>query len=48
MSLISRILAFINAVGADIKSLNANKQNKITSGTAEPTGGNDGDIYLQY
>ena len=48
MSLISRILAFINAVGADIKALNANKQNKIKSGTAEPTGGNDGDIYLQY
>lgn len=25
-----------------------NKQNKITSGTAEPTGGNDGDVYFQY
>ena len=24
------------------------KQKAITSGTAEPTGGSDGDIYLQY
>ena len=24
------------------------KQNKITSGTATPSGGNDGDIYLKY
>ena len=48
MSLIARVLAFINAVGADIKHLNTNKQNKITSGTAEPTGGNDGDIYIKY
>ena len=25
-----------------------NKQDKITHGTATPTGGNDGDIYLQH
>ncbi len=25
-----------------------NKQNKITSGTTAPTGGNDGDVYFQY
>ena len=25
-----------------------NKQDKITVGTAEPTGGSDGDIYIQY
>lgn len=24
------------------------KQGKITTGTAAPSGGNDGDIYLQY
>ena len=24
------------------------KQNKISSGTAQPTGGNDGDMYIQY
>lgn len=28
--------------------LNADQKRKITYGTADPTGGNDGDIYLQY
>lgn len=30
------------------KKLNEEKQNLIKSGTSEPTGGNNGDIYLQY
>ena len=28
--------------------LNADQKRKITYGTADPTGGSDGDIYLQY
>ena len=28
--------------------LNADQKRKITYGTADPTGGADGDIYLQY
>lgn len=48
MTLIGRITALINAIALDVKNLLANKQDKITSGTANPTGGSDGDIYLQY
>ena len=48
MTLIDRITALINAIGADIKNLFQNKQDKIKHGTATPTGGNDGDIYLQH
>ena len=48
MTLIARITALINAIGVDIKNLFQNKQDKITHGTATPTGGNDGDIYLQH
>ena len=48
MTLIARITALINAIGVDIKNLFKNKQDKITHGTATPTGGNDGDIYLQH
>ena len=44
MSLIGRITALINAIASDIK----NKQNKISFGTSQPSGGNDVDIYLQY
>ena len=44
MTLIARITALINVVASDIK----NKQDKIKHGTATPTGGNDGDIYLQH
>ncbi len=48
MTLIARITALINAIGVDIKNLFQNKQDKITHGTETPTGGNDGDIYLQH
>ena len=48
MTLIARITALINAIALDVKNLIANKQDKITHGTAEPSGGNDGDIYLQH
>ena len=48
MTLIARITTLINAIGVDIKNLFQNKQDKITHGTATPTGGNDGDIYLQH
>ena len=48
MTHIARITALINAIGVDIKNLFQNKQDKITHGTATPTGGNDGDIYLQH
>lgn len=48
MTLIARITALINAIGVDIKNLFQNKQDKITHGTATPTGGKDGDIYLQH
>ena len=48
MTLIARITALINAIGVDIKNLFQNKQDKITHGTATPTDGNDGDIYLQH
>lgn len=48
MTHIARITALINAIGVDIKNLFKNKQDKITHGTATPTGGNDGDIYLQH
>ena len=30
------------------RQLDLNKQNKILVGTEEPSGGNDGDIYIQY
>lgn len=48
MTLIARITVLINAIALDVKNLIANKQDKITHGTATPTGGNDGDIYLQH
>lgn len=48
MTLIARITALINVVASDIKNLSKNKQDKIKHGTATPTGGNDGDIYLQH
>ena len=48
MTLISRITALINVVASDIKNLFQNKQDKIKHGTSTPTGGKDGDIYLQH
>ena len=48
MTLIARTTALINAIGVDIKNLFQNKQDKIKHGTSTPTGGNDGDIYLQH
>ena len=35
------------AINAIIDELNK-KQTQITGGTAEPTGGNDGDVYIQF
>ena len=32
----------------DIENSIKNKQNTIKKGTSAPTGGNDGDIYIQY
>ena len=34
--------------GKKIKEILDEKQNKITRGTSNPTGGKDGDIYIQY
>ena len=34
-------------IGAE-PTLEADRKRKITYGTAEPTGGSDGDIYIQY
>lgn len=41
---ISALQGQVNTVTATANS----KQNKITSGTAAPTGGSNGDIYIQY
>lgn len=35
------------AINAIIDELNK-KQSQITGGTAEPSGGSDGDVYIQY
>lgn len=38
-------------IDASIQTLNTSIngcQKKITSGTSEPSGGNDGDIYIKY
>lgn len=49
-----RLIALAEAVGLDIKNININLATLnnampvITAGTAAPSGGNDGDIYLQY
>ena len=37
-----------NAVNTLYSGLEASKQDIITSGTADPTGGSDGDIYFKY
>lgn len=41
----------ISSINSQISTINTNlnaKQKKITSGTAAPTGGSNGDIYIQY
>lgn len=38
----------INTLQTNVNNLTSQKQNKITSGTAAPSGGNNGDIYIQY
>lgn len=38
----------ITTVSTSITDLSTNKQKKITVGTSTPTGGSDGDIYIQY
>ena len=37
-----------NAINTLYSGLEASKQDIITSGTADPTGGSDGDIYFKY
>jgi hypothetical protein len=40
-----------NEIDTTVQTLNAsinNCQKKITSGTSEPSGGEDGDIYIKY
>lgn len=40
-----------NEIDTTVQSLNTsinNCQKKITSGTSEPSGGEDGDIYIKY
>lgn len=38
----------LNTLQTNVNNLTSQKQNKITSGSAAPTGGNNGDIYIQY
>ena len=38
----------VEDVTINVPELNADQKRKITYGTADPTGGSDGDIYLQY
>lgn len=46
-SMISAVTAALNEATAIQPQLNS-KQKAITSGTSAPSGGSDGDIYLQY
>lgn len=43
-SRISTLQTNLNTTNTNVN----NKQNKITSGTAAPSGGSNGDIYIQY
>lgn len=38
----------ISTLQTNVNNLTSQKQNKITSGTAAPSGGSNGDIYIQY
>lgn len=38
----------ITTINSSISTLESGKQKKITVGTSTPTGGSDGDIYIQY
>jgi hypothetical protein len=41
-------LSYVKGVTSSVQSQLNNKQKTITSGVAAPSGGIDGDIYLQY
>lgn len=45
-------LAFLSGASSNIQTqinnINSTKQKTISSGTSAPSGGSDGDIYLQY
>lgn len=45
---ISSANSSISTLQTNVSNLTSQKQNKITSGTAEPSGGSNGDIYIQY
>jgi hypothetical protein len=50
-SQISTINSNISTINRNISTINSNlngKQKAITSGTAAPSGGSNGDIYIQY
>lgn len=38
----------ISTLQTNVSNLSSQKQKTITSGTAAPTGGSNGDIYIQY
>lgn len=41
-------LAFLSGASSNIQTQINTKQKTISSGTSAPSGGSDGDIYLQY
>lgn len=41
-------LLYLNGISANIQTQIDGKQNVITYGTSQPSGGADGDIYIQY
>lgn len=47
-STINSTNTLITNVQNQVNGLNNNKQKAITSGTAAPSGGSNGDIYIQY
>jgi hypothetical protein len=48
MAVFSAKAWFRNLIKPYLTIIKSNFNRKITSGTAAPTGGNDGDIYLQH
>ena len=47
-NLISSTNTLVTNVQNQVNGLNNSKQKAITSGTAAPSGGSNGDIYIQY
>lgn len=45
---ITSINSSITTINNNVSSLSSGKQKAITSGTSTPTGGSNGDIYIQY